>query len=381
MLAIIVILLLVLALIVVQASRPKHAESKKNDITSSEDAKGREIRDELTKSNPSFKRRRDLGRVAMNVALVDIKDIPVFEKTDKESEFITECLRGNFIFSQVTDMSEVVSAFEKHVVPDGEIVIKEGDDADYFYLIESGDIEFFIKDKPVGVRGEGEDFGDLALLRNCKRAATCVASGECVLWRLEQKTYRAVMAKNRSGRLTALVQMLKKIPALSTYLNDHLLEKIAATLVEKKFAKDDILMKKGDIGSEMLIIKSGKVLLRDIEAKGRKYDDVELKTGDFFGERSVLESEPRAATAVAIEDSVMYCLSKESFVKHIGSMDQLKRDATYLRLLVSKVASNILILSTKRGMQCELVAARRFLCISFSHHIALTVVFWDTEIY
>ena len=107
--------------------------------------------------------------------------------------------------------------------------------------------------------------------------------------------------------------------------------------------KGDILMKKGDIGSEMHIIKSGKILLKDIEVKGRKYEDMELTTGDFFGERAVLESEPRAATAVAVEKSTMYCISKDSFVKHIGSMDKLKRDATYFRLLVS-YSKNFLIL-------------------------------------
>ena len=360
MLAIVVLLVAVLLFLVARASRSSTTKEAQQDTETTtkeaqQDTEQTKPRPGLTKTpssagNPppssrglataaSFKKKKHEGRVALNVASIGGLDIPVFDKTDEERKFIEESLRGNFIFSKISDLNDLVSAFEKHVVPDGEIVITENDDADYFYVIESGFIEFFINQKEVGARGKGEYFGDLALLRNCKRAATCISSGECVLWRLGQLTYRAVVARNRTGDLTAIVEMLKKIP-LFTSLNDQLLSKIATAMEERKYEKDAILMKKGDIGSEMHIIKSGKILLKDIEAKGRKYDDVELKAGDFFGERAVLESEPRAATAVATEDSTMYCISKESFVKHIGSMDQLKRDATYLRLLVSSSKGN-----------------------------------------
>lgn len=346
MLAIVVLLVAVLLFLVVMFSRSSTTKEAQQDteqtkprpgLAKSPSSAGVSSRGLATAA--SFKKKKHEGRVALNVASIGGLDIPVFDKTDEERKFIEESLRGNFIFSKISDLNDLVSAFEKHVVPDGEIVIKENDDADYFYVIESGFIEFFINQKEVGARGKGGYFGDLALLRNCKRSATCISSGECVLWRLGQLTYRAVVARNRTGDLTAIVEMLKKIP-LFTSLNDQLLSKIATAMEERKYEKDAILMKKGDIGSEMHIIKSGKILLKDIEAKGRKYDDVELKAGDFFGERAVLESEPRAATAVATEDSTMYCISKESFVKHIGSMDQLKRDATYLRLLVSLSKGN-----------------------------------------
>ena len=390
MLAIVVLLVAVLSFVVVMFSRSSTTKEAQQDTEQTKPRPG------LTKTpssagNPppssrglataaSFKKKKHEGRVALNVASIGGLDIPVFDKTDEERKFIEESLRGNFIFSKISDLNDLVSAFEKHVVPDGEIVITENDDADYFYVIESGIIDFFINQKEVGARGEGEYFGDLALLRNCKRAATCISSGECVLWRLGQLTYRAVVARNRTGDLTAIVEMLKKIP-LFTSLNDQLLSKIATAMEERKYEKDAILMKKGDIGSEMHIIKSGKILLKDIEAKGRKYDDVELKAGDFFGERAVLESEPRAATAVATEDSTMYCISKESFVKHIGSMDQLKRDATYLRLLVSSSKGNKHLLN-----ESNLFHLFTFFII-FSHpslypsvaavvHVCLSIFYW-----
>jgi cAMP-dependent protein kinase regulator len=269
--------------------------------------------------------------------------LPRNAKGSEERKIIGEALEENFIFDKLPYLNDLVSAFEKIVVKDAEVIIHEGDDADYFYVIGSGLVEFTIEGKNVGCRGEGDYFGDLALLRNCKRAATCVTVEDCVLWRLDQRTYRAVVARNRTRDRTAIVKMLKKVPLFSSLSEHAVLSKIATVMEERTYEKGDILLKNGDIGSEMHIIKSGKILLKDIEAKGRTYEDVELTTGDFFGERADLESEPRAATAVVMEKSTIYCISKDSFVKYIGSMDKLKRDATYFWLLVSS-SKTVLIL-------------------------------------
>ena len=77
-----------------------------------------------------------------------------------------EALEEIFVLNkELPHLNDLVSAFEKLVV--------------YFYVIGSGLVEFMIQGKNVGwCRGEGEYFGDclVLLLRNYKRAATCVVA-------------------------------------------------------------------------------------------------------------------------------------------------------------------------------------------------------------
>lgn len=45
--------------------------------------------------------------------------------------------------------------------------------------------------------------------------------------------------------------------------------------------------------------------------------------GDYFGERALLRSEPRAATIVAAEDSTLLCLDRATFVRLLGPVSVL----------------------------------------------------------
>jgi cAMP-dependent protein kinase regulator len=65
----------------------------------------------------------------------------------------------------------------EHKVKAGETVIRQGDDGDYFYVIENGvyhalkNTEAGAMEKVFEYQGEG-NFGELALLYNMPRAAT-----------------------------------------------------------------------------------------------------------------------------------------------------------------------------------------------------------------
>lgn len=60
----------------------------------------------------------------------------------------------------------------------GHVIIREGDPGDIFYMIDSGSVDVFIKAKgstPVVTLSSGKFFGELALLSNDVRTASCVA--------------------------------------------------------------------------------------------------------------------------------------------------------------------------------------------------------------
>ena len=77
-----------------------------------------------------------------------------------------------------SEMTAMASATRGDVFRRGEVIIREGEEGNIFYMIESGDVDVFIKakgDNPVVTLGSGAFFGEKALLSDDKRSATCVA--------------------------------------------------------------------------------------------------------------------------------------------------------------------------------------------------------------
>lgn len=83
-----------------------------------------------------------------------------------------------------------------------DFVIKEGDDGDDFYIIESGQVDclklYSIRNKTGLVRvrtlGQSEHFGELALLNNMKRSLSIrVRSEKIVLLRLDRDAFTRIL--------------------------------------------------------------------------------------------------------------------------------------------------------------------------------------------
>jgi CRP/FNR family transcriptional regulator, cyclic AMP receptor protein len=104
-------------------------------------------------------------------------------------------------------------------------------------------------------------------------------------------------------------------------------------LVVKRFAGGDVMFKQDSPGSEMYVIRSGKVRIYR-EHGGQETTLAALGPGDFLGEMAMLTSSPRAATAQAVsdvevrvvDDSELERCTKDPFVR-----DLLKSLSTRLR--------------------------------------------------
>jgi diguanylate cyclase (GGDEF)-like protein len=92
---------------------------------------------------------------------------------------------------------------------------------------------------------------------------------------------------------------------------------IAAFLERLRVRKGDTVFREGDVGKDMFILLSGKLSAYVSQSDGTQRWMFEIKPGDFFGEMSVIASEPRSATLTAREDTDIMVLEGIDFYRII----------------------------------------------------------------
>jgi CRP-like cAMP-binding protein len=95
---------------------------------------------------------------------------------------------------------------------------------------------------------------------------------------------------------------------------------VAALSVD--FAAGEYIFREGDLGTEMYIISEGKVeILNRLGDQDRVL--AVLEKGDFFGEMSVLEDMPRAASARALTDTRLLQINGSTFDQMLQSNPEI----------------------------------------------------------
>ena len=95
------------------------------------------------------------------------------------------------------------------------------------------------------------------------------------------------------------------------------LEQLGAALKPLECAKDALIFGQSDQGDSLYIIQRGRVKVVLYGDSGREMILTIFRAGDFFGEMSLLDGQPRSANVIALEDARVLVLSREDFVAHL----------------------------------------------------------------
>jgi CRP/FNR family cyclic AMP-dependent transcriptional regulator len=103
--------------------------------------------------------------------------------------------------------------------------------------------------------------------------------------------------------------------------------KVLTIAREVKFAKDDLIMKEGDFGDTLFIIRKGAVevskrlTLEGLEGEGaamqknKVFTRLDASQHAVFGEIALLEDTKRTATIRAVTDCIFYEIKKDDFLQ------------------------------------------------------------------
>jgi len=87
----------------------------------------------------------------------------------------------------------------------------------------------------------------------------------------------------------------------------------------RSFAEGDVIVAQDDRGDALYVLASGKVKVVLYGESGREVIlSIFKEPGDFFGEMSLLDDEPRSATVTAMEPSALAVLSRADFRAHLA---------------------------------------------------------------
>jgi hypothetical protein len=87
------------------------------------------------------------------------------------------------VFDQLAEQVHRVS------VAAGEIIVRQGDHGDVFYVIAEGSVQVTVDQTPTRILRPGEAFGEIALLRDVPRTATVSAATDVVLYTLDREHF------------------------------------------------------------------------------------------------------------------------------------------------------------------------------------------------
>ena len=100
-------------------------------------------------------------------------------------------------------------------------------------------------------------------------------------------------------------------------LGNETLERLAELLRPMVFVKDARIVGQQEPGDALYVVTAGKVKVALHGDNGREMILCIFKPGDFFGEMSLLDGQPRSASVIALEESSALRLSREDFIHEL----------------------------------------------------------------
>jgi CRP-like cAMP-binding protein len=223
-----------------------------------------------------------------------------------------------------------------HRVAPGEVVIREGDEGTSFYVVASGRLAVTKRDDVaaggklvLAHLGDGDFFGEMALLSGAARSATVQAEVES-----EVLEFRAESLLDIAGHHPHVAQSLRKFYRQRLLANALAVSPIFRPfqrgdrkLIMERFrarevAEDEVVIREGQPSDGLYVVLEGAVDV--VTSKGGQDVVVsQLREGDLFGEMSCLRKAPATATIVVRRPGTLLRLPRKDFDALVTAYPQI----------------------------------------------------------
>ena len=117
-------------------------------------------------------------------------------------------------------------------------------------------------------------------------------------------------------------ELLKRVP-LFEGLNDAELSGLSQVALLRVFPKDRVVIMAEEEGDSLFVIHRGKVKVSIVSEDGREVILSILGKGNFFGEMSLLDGNPRSANVTTMEEAELLMVRRADFLRFIQNTPQI----------------------------------------------------------
>jgi len=255
---------------------------------------------------------------------------PVVPKTEEQKKRLQGVLQQSFLFSSLDtqNMNIIIDAMMEKKVSADKRVIQEGEDGAHMFVVEEGFFDCLKmideEEKTVKTCTTGDFFGELALLYNCPRAASVVASGPGVLWQLDRGTFLHIVRDASVHKRERHEDFLANVPLLAK-LGKYERSQIADALQSATAEPGTVIITQGEEGNRFYLVEDGELVVTKAEG-GTIKEVMTCKRGDHFGELALLEGDVRAATVTAKTVCTLLYLERKVFERLLGNLKEFMKE-------------------------------------------------------
>lgn len=231
----------------------------------------------------------------------------------------------------------VVASLEPVSFRFGQVIVREGDDADAFYVIQSGSARALKQadngdEVPLDNLHKGDSFGFVELIEETPRVTTVRASEELHALRFDRAVFRALLRSNPEirrwfeipVRMHHLRQFLSTNSAFAGLVNESL-SFLLDGLEEAQVPAGGLVFRQGDPAGPAFVIRSGRARAFVHSGDGIREDRAFLRQGDVFGEVSLLTGSERTASVDAVDDLTLLAIPPSAFKRLLDQDPDFRR--------------------------------------------------------
>jgi CRP-like cAMP-binding protein len=304
-----------------------------------------------------------LGKVATRVSLppeampIHVPDVRLAAPPDAVATAIARSEAATASYKDFPEalhpiplLSELSEAAFKRVLgtlllrrlPAGAMVVREGEPGNSFFFVAGGSLRVFATDglgreTELAQLGENAIFGEMALLSAQPRSASVGCLSEVDLLEVGRQSLGTL-----ADELGAVAE------ALHGFTRERLLGNLMATSplfkpfnrmqqrdLLRRFTSHDVapgtvVINEAEEGRGLFVVLSGELDVKRRAADGTTVPLGNLKTGDVFGEMSLLRNARTAATVIATRPATVLFLAREYVTRIVAAVPEIK---SYLEAL------------------------------------------------
>lgn len=300
-------------------------------------------------------------------------------------------------FSHFTDaqLVQLAQCAARHHFPDGSFVVREGEETQGAYLIESGGVRIQRK-TPYGhfslaALEPGAIFGETSFVDGIPRSGDAVTLADSDLIALDPAALREMMERDQRFKLALYWAFWKSLSSKLRQTNANLtnffsgggtqvktgpsgkgeppielhvdmaskrklfqeqklsnleINFLTSLSKERKYGPNQVLFREGEMGNEMYVVLEGRVMISKYFPGAGEEALAFLERGDYFGEMALIDNEPRSADAKAHEGGAVVLVISREVLEGILDINKIS-SIRLLTILCNLVASRLRELDDK----------------------------------